>query len=269
MSRILKFIPLFTIFLLLVGFIHLAVYYGIFDFTINYWISLDEILVLFMDELTILMLPSFFLVLEVVFLFQLRAISTKTKLVNDNLSPRDFGGYVSYFVQIASVFYVAYIIVALSTSDLEESFNKVTALIVVIILLPYIFLEKKLNKYLPSRITLFSLMLTVLACVWLSKAFFAGYLKANSTVFRPTAKIVVGDGTSIDSLIFVGKTKDYYFFYRDRKKPLADSAIVISKNCLKTMELVQDSVAFESTPDSKLDEPDIFVTIEGCSRGNL
>lgn len=265
MSRILKFIPLFAIFLILVGFIHLSVYYSIFDFTINYWISLDEILVLFLDELTTVIFPSFLLVFEVAFLFQLRAISIKNDFLNNKLRPRNLFGYLSYGAQFGSLVYIVTVIIRLSASEIEKSFNKATALIVIMILLPYILLERKLNKYLPSRITLFGLMLTVLVCVLVWKAYSASYIKAQSTVFRPTASIVVADGRSIDSLIFVGKTRNYYFFYRDRKKPLADSAIVISTKCLASMKLTQDSVNFDSSPSCRLNEPDIFVAIESCS----
>lgn len=210
-----------------VSFLTLYIFYNLFGISINVWIGIPELILLFVDDVVDFIRYAFFLMLSTGLMFWVQDIKTS------------FSGKQRFwfnFIRVTSIIAAAGIMVYLSFATEREFWAKifnVCLYLAIAIPIGYILHMRHIDAKWRDRYSRLDILTIVLVAAFILNAFLKPVKKAVMYHNAGYSKILLKDSTVIDSVVYLGKTEKYYMFYSRKKS----AARVIKEESVKKVLL--------------------------------
>jgi hypothetical protein len=239
MNNFIRLLPAVVPFLLYVAYLHLYFYYTNAGIDIKQWVEINELFVLTFSDFgdyikyIIIIFTTSYAILRIRDNFEK---NLNERMIRSRRKKLKYATYIGYFLLLAYFFYS---IVSFNEQErYERPLNVLIAVVASLPLVTIIWLPETVVHVLgkmPSNTRILLLIMALVALVHSftnpTKVYFRRY---NS---KDLARVRVSDGKQIDSLKYLGKTKNYYFFINKKSK----IGSVYSKDIVKQVDLLDST----------------------------
>jgi magnesium-transporting ATPase (P-type) len=229
MKQTIKLLPLLVPFFFFTAYLHLNFFYEGFGINIEQWVSIDELIILFFNDLATFLFYSILIFMGSYATLRIKDYvneegsrnlkGTKEQINQRKIVIKIFGLFAPIIVIGVTIWAIVF---RLPETYFEKLANIILALSVLIVLVPALLMREIMEEWLSIQITNYSILFTIFCLSFVSHSFVNALKKQrNRLASDEFTFVVLNTQEKIDSLIYLGKTDGYFFLYNKRKRKVS------------------------------------------------
>lgn len=235
MTRLIKLLPIIIPFVIYAAYLHLHFFYDYFGIDIKQWVDIDELLILFFSDLgdygkhiTIILIGTY----AILRLNEYFLIKRDERMIRSRRRKIDIFKNVALVLVLAYLMYA--IIFQIEKEEYEQHLNTILASVVLFPLIAIIWFKEGIEDFLALSLTKYYVLVFIFTITLLTHSLVnaAKKIKHFSTSKNYTT-VYLTETECLDSLIYLGKTRNYYFLLNKKHH----SSIVLDKDRIKNIKI--------------------------------